>query len=232
MNEREKLQQENIIIRQDKARLLIAKLQKETECKAAEDSIKVITEGYDQLKKTVTELEANVIELQVDNDYLLQERDDLRNAVESLKAEALLSQRAPMEDATVTSTTKRYARELQHLDSTIMVWEKDLAAAQAKKKATQDKKNEVDAQIAEIATQIKALKHPKGKIPEQPLPPPVVPQMQLRFAPTPPTPLDHLALPSRQVPHQESDESPSPPGVPRVRLPAGPASLRPAPTQQ
>ncbi|KAH4550738.1 hypothetical protein HBH86_113860 [Parastagonospora nodorum] len=231
-NEKEKLQQENIIIRQDKARLLTAKLQKETECKAAEDSIKVITEGYDQLKKTVTELEENVIELQVDNDYLLQERDDLRNAVESLKAEALLSQRAPMEDATVTSTTKRYARELQHLDSTIMVWEKDLAAAQAKRKTTQDKKNEVDAQIAELKAQIKALKHPKGKTPEQLLPPPVVPQMKLRSAPTPPTPLNHLALPSRQVPHQESDESPSPPGVPRVRLPAGPASLRPAPTQQ
>jgi uncharacterized protein (DUF3084 family) len=232
LNEKEKLQQENSIIRQDKARLLTAKSQKETECKAAEDSIKVITEGYDQLKKTVTELEANVIELQADNDYLLQERDDLRNAVESLKAEALLSQGAPLESATVTSPTKKYARELQHLDSTIMIWEKDLTAAQAKKKTTQDKKNDVDAQIAELATQIKALKHPKGKTPEQLLPPPVVSQMQLRSAPTPPTPLNHLALSSPQFSRQEPEEPPSPLGVPRVRLPADPASLRPAPTQQ
>lgn len=227
LNENKELQQENIHLRQDKARLLTAKSQKETECKAAEESIKVITEGYVQLKKTVTELEANVIELQADNDYLLQERDDLRDVVESLKAAPISSPGISTEDATVTSPTQKYARELQHLDSTIMVWEKDLAAAQAKKKTTLDKKNDIDAQILELATQIKALKHPKNKAPEQLPLPPVPHRVQDPVAPTP----SHPAPDAPQFP-QTQEESPSPPTAPRVRLPVDPASRDPAPTQQ
>jgi len=222
-NENDELERGNKKLRQDKAELSAAKWQKERESKAAKDATRISTEGYDQLKKTNAELKTSNIELEAANDYLLQERNDLRNAVQSLKAEALLSQESPTENATVTSPVWKYARELQHLDSTISIWERDLAAAQAKKKTSQDKKIDIDTQIAELARQIKALKEPKGNTSEKLPPPPGAPEVQDAVA-------RHLAPDAPQCP-QTQEESPSPPAAPRVRLPVDTTSRGPPQSQ-
>lgn len=62
------------------------KLQKETDCKLAEDATKAITEGYDQLKETTTNLETRIVELEADLEKALEEQGLLRSENKELEA--------------------------------------------------------------------------------------------------------------------------------------------------
>lgn len=163
MSEKEALQTELHKLEQEHIQLGAAKTQEEAGRKTAEESTRLMTEGYEQLEKTIEELQANVIELQTDNEQLVRERNNMRHEIESSKGtRAAFSPTRPKDKpapaiAEVTLPATKIKRELQHLDSTITVLEKSLADANAKKCKAQEKKDKVDVEVLELETQLKAL---------------------------------------------------------------------------
>ncbi|KAL5115547.1 hypothetical protein ACEQ8H_006523 [Pleosporales sp. CAS-2024a] len=184
--EKELLQKEVLKLKQENTQLNVVKCQKEAECKSAEAATAIVTEGYDQLKKTVQDLEASNIELHADNDQLLQERNDLHTKLTATMS-SLSAATPPAAEAmsdhsshgqlpitttptsTETSVEEKRAKELQHLDNTIIVWENTLKTTTANTHKTRVKKQELDAQVAQLEMQITAIKkQAKNKIPPAP----------------------------------------------------------------
>jgi hypothetical protein len=109
----------------------------------------------------------------------LAEREKQRNDIDKLKATITAPPHTRLTDshATITHTSleEKNKKELQHLDSTIIVWKKTLADAEAKKDMTRERKEQVDLRIAHVEKQIKELKEAKK------------PKIKSSSAATPPT---------------------------------------------
>lgn len=168
-----RLSAEMVKMKQEMAHLRAEKSQKEVDCKLAQDVTKAITEGYDQLKETNTALEARIAELEADLETTTEERDQQRNENDKLKDTKIPSastQSSSISNHTTfpfTSVEEKNKKELQHLDSTIVVWKRTLAKAEAKKNQTKEKRDDVQARMAEVEKQIKESKEqkkPKVKI--------------------------------------------------------------------
>ena len=162
--DKEELQRKVAKLEADRSQLMIGKSKKESDCKVAEEATRIMTEGYEQLKKSNEELEVDKVELQAEIEQLAQERIALRKELASVEKTGAVSkpghfssaESAQLQTATVTSTSplEKYTRELEHLEGTISVWENMLDAATAAKNDTQEKKGRTETQIRDIEYQL------------------------------------------------------------------------------
>ena len=169
--EKEELQKKILKLEEERSQLIAAKSQRESDCKAAEEATRVMTEGYEQLKKGNEQLEAKGYELQAELDAMSQNQKELLEKQElakdtdiapktSTSTKPAIIQPEPQAVAS-TATLDKYTREVQHLNGTITVWESMLNAAAAAKSDTQAKKEQADVQIRDIECQLVAVKRTK-----------------------------------------------------------------------
>ncbi|KAH7384329.1 hypothetical protein DE146DRAFT_770101 [Phaeosphaeria sp. MPI-PUGE-AT-0046c] len=159
-----KLNAEMAKMKQEMTHLRATKSQKEADCKVAEDATKAITEGYNQLRETNASGETRIAELEADLEKSVEEQDQLRDEINKLKAmnKATIPTQSRSTDNYVifhpTSIEEKKEKELQHLDSTIVVWKRTLAEAKTKRDKTKKQRDEVHVRIAYMEKQIKELK--------------------------------------------------------------------------
>jgi hypothetical protein len=174
-SEKQQLQDQVSRLEHEMAQIRTAKLQREADLKTLEDETKAVREGYDQLKTEIAQLETEKVELIAEVELLTQGQKEMLAKLELLQVTSKTGEVPPqVEKKTVRSSAAvdkavtpfdKYTRELQHLDSTIAVWQGLFADAVSEKQQTQAEKDKLDTQILDITTQLKSLTGPNPQKP-------------------------------------------------------------------
>lgn len=209
--ENEELQNKVRTLGGERSQLLNAKSQNESNCKAAEEATRLITEGYDQLKKRNEELEAEKIELETEVESLSRERD------ESVKEQEL--------SASQSVKVEVIEPPMPVFDGTITVWQRTLADAKSDEDQTKAKKAALDARLTDVKLQMIKIKQSKNENKGQRSQPPVSLPRQARQASTK-TSLNTNSgnePPQQMLPHPSAAEDPFPALPIRIATKQGPA---------
>jgi predicted RNase H-like nuclease (RuvC/YqgF family) len=99
---------------------------------------------YRQLKTTNEELQTHMNELEVDLEQVTTERDDMSSKLEratttnDCEVQHAHTPTHPVSSIFETSPIEKPEKELQHLDSVVVVWDSTLKKATAKRDQTQE----------------------------------------------------------------------------------------------